>query len=72
MRAAKELGLPYGDGFDGTTNPAGCIYANDGRSTVFFNKVLTANGEQANWAELCFTGELLYAVISSNMDCYAL
>ena len=54
--AAKKLGLKYKQSWSGPTSTPGCIFANDGRSEVYFNTVLEAKGTNPKYAEICTTG----------------
>ena len=60
-KAADELGLSWDHSWHGPTDAPGCIFANDGRSKVYFNTVLNANGHNEKYAEICTTGEHLQA-----------
>ena len=58
-KASDELGLSWGYSWSGPGSTPGCIFANDGRSKVFFNTVLSAAGSNAKYAEIC-TGQHLF------------
>ena len=56
QEAAAELGLSWGASWAGLSSPGGCVFANDGRSKVYFNNVLTADGINPKYAEICTGG----------------
>ena len=62
-KAADKLGLSWAHSWSGPTDVPGCIFANDGRSKVYFNTALNANGQNEKYAEICTTGEHFQAFI---------
>ena len=53
--AADELGWVWGHTWFGPLDVPGCIFANDGRSKVFFNVAADATGSNPQYAEICTT-----------------
>jgi len=55
--AAKALGLTWKGTWEKQSDTPGCIYADDGRSAVFFNTALDATGKNSKYAEICKTAK---------------
>merc|ERR1719161_1758491 len=55
--AAKALGLTWKGTWEKQSDTPGCIYADDGRSAVFFNTALDATGTNSKYAEICKTAK---------------
>ena len=55
-KAATELNLKWGNAYSGPSTFPGCQFANDGRSTVYFNTALKAKGNNPKYQEICLKG----------------
>lgn len=52
--AASDLGLAFSDEtWNDKMDPPGCVFADDTRSTVYFNQALDATGTNPSYAEIC-------------------
>ena len=51
--AASELKLSWASSYSDKSDVPGCIFANDGRSKVYFNTFLAATGSNPRYAEIC-------------------
>ena len=50
---ASQLGVTYGGAWSGPKDVPGCVFANDGRRTVYFNTASGATGSNPKYAEVC-------------------
>ena len=58
--AASELKLSWAGTWHNPADVPGCIFANDGRSKVYFNTALNAKGSNKKYAEICKEGKVIH------------
>jgi len=66
--AAASLGLTYGNGWTGPNDFPGCLFADDGRRKVYFNRSPTAATRRPTYAGICNSDQGGTIELGSNMS----
>jgi len=68
IQAAESLGYTNASSFEDSSDVPGCIHANDGRDLIYFNSAFDANGQNAQYAEIC---RLQHMLLKADAYCEA-